>query len=595
MDVIVEVLRWTTTMVYLGAALVAFRMRRRSASAPATWLAAAFGSLGLILVWGLFAPEPPYSPGWLWSAKVAVAILATFPYALMRFALSVGPAATRISRTVLASVGALVVWTFLLPEFYAQEAPKPAWYTPYVVTFVAVWFVGIIVAGRLLWTGGRGQAPVVARRLRMMSIGAVLVASAVLGSLFAVGDARQPLEVRMVSSFLSGGSGLLFLLAFTAPRWLRAFWRRSDEQATRGAAASCIRAQSVGELCHTLLPHVQGVVGGTGAVLVSTDGNVLGSIGLTDADAKRIASSAGAGEHAASVLCIELEHGRLCVALNDRAPFAGDEETSLLHSFGGFADAALERLALLERTDRMRAEFIAMLSHDMRAPLTAARGMIETLASEWDELDVTLRRELLARASSNGIKLGAMIEQMLEHSQLEAGRIETLVERVNLGRAVADVVEHLGTLLDGHRVVTDVPPGLYAIADRQAVERILTNLVINAAKFAPAGTRITVAATRRGDTVTLDVSDEGPGIPPEDRSRVFDSFYRGSQTHGSAGLGLGLAIVRRLAELQNGSVEIMAREYGSTFVVVLPGGGERVSSVAGAAGAAGMTAERAAG
>lgn len=574
MRVTIEVLKWATTGVYLGAAVVALRIRGRTANQPATWLAAAFGSLGVVLISGFFFPEPPYPGGWLWAAKALIAVLLVFPYLLLRFSSSLDSQAVRGDRLALWGTAALVVWTVGIPQFFAPAAARPWWSHAYTLALVALWFGISVAAARRLWRSGRGQAPVVARRLRMMSAGSGLVAVAILGALFAPDGGQGPEGVAVATQILSGGSGLMFLLAFTAPRWLRAFWRRADEQATRDAAGTCIRAASVAELCDALLPHVRSVVGGTAAILAGPDGRLLGRVGLDPAEAAGLCDTQG-DEPDPSLLSVSFPRGRLVIVLNQQAPFAGAEETSLVRSFAGFADAALERLSLLERTDRMRAEFIAMLSHDMRAPLTAARGMIETLASEWDKLDDELRRELLTRASNNGIKLGAMIEQMLEHSQLEAGRVETMTERINLGRVVADMVEHLGTLLDGHRVVTDVSPNLFAIADRQAVERILTNLIVNAAKYSPAGTRIVVAAAQRESTVTLTVSDEGPGIAPEDRARVFDSFYRGKRTNGSSGLGLGLAIVRRLAELQDGRVEIAGTDRGSTFTVVLPGGSER--------------------
>ncbi|HEX9695391.1 MAG TPA: ATP-binding protein [Actinomycetota bacterium] len=578
MRVVVETLRWITTFVYLGAAVVALRMRfrTRGANAPATWLAAAFGSLGLILISGFFLPKPPYSAGWLWGAKLLVVVLISFPYLLLRFSSSLGIGDRGPARVAAAATAMIAICTIGLPEFVAQDAAKPAWYGPFVVAFVVTWFAISIAAARRLWRAGRGQAPVVARRLRMMSVGSALIAAAVLGSLFSTGTAAQPQAARVVNSILSVGAGLMFLLAFTAPRWLRAYWRRAEEQATRDAAATCIRAGSVAELCDTLLPHLRRVLGGTGAVLAAPDGRVLGSVGLAPADAERIAAAAGDEEPDPAVLSTAIRHGRLAVALSLRAPFAGAEEASLLASFGDFADAALERLSLLERGERMRAEFIAMLSHDMRAPLTAARGMIETLASEWDKLDGALRQQMLERASSNGVKLGAMIEQMLEHAQLDAGQVESLIERINVGRAVADVVGNLGVLIEGHRVVTDVNPNLHAIADARALERILGNLVVNAAKYSPAGTTITIAATGRGEMVAISVADEGPGIAPDDRARIFDSFYRGSRTNGQSGLGLGLAIVRRLAELQDGRVEIADRPFGSTFTVLLPGGADRV-------------------
>ena len=565
---IAESLRWGTTLVYLGAAVAALRMRRRSANEPAKWLAAAFGSLGLILISGVFFPKPPYGPVALWGAKILVIVLLCFPYFLLRFATSLGLREGRVVRAALVGTIAVGVATLALPRFVAQGDPIPGWYRPYAFAFVGVWFFVCLAVARRLWAAGRGQAPIVRRRLRTMSVGSALIAIVMLGSLMVGSDNQRPTAALLMSRSLGSISGLMFFLAFAAPRWLRALWRRSEEPATRDAAATCIRAASVDDLCTALLPRVTEALGATGAMLLSAEGVVLGSFGLNPSSIERLSKAPDGPDP--SVLSAPLDRGRLVVALNPQAPFIGRDEEALLQTLGTFADVALERLSLLERTERMRAEFIAMLSHDMRAPLAAARGMIETLASEWDHLDNSLRNELLDRASRNGVKLGGLIEQLLEHSQLEAGSVVPSTEEVNVARLVDDVVGNLAVLLDKHRVVIEADNRLNVVADRQAAERIMTNLIVNAAKYASPGTMITISWRADGSQIAISVADEGIGIAPAERAQIFDSFYRGSRTNGRSGLGLGLAIVHRLAELQDGSVSVESGDRGSTFTVRLP-------------------------
>lgn len=567
MRLVVEALRWSTTVVYLGAAIAALRIARRSRDAAARWLAGAFGSLGVILIAGVFFPDPPHTGAFLLAAKALVVILLCFPYFLLRFADSLGVTGERTVKAALAGVVLLSMWTAALPRFVAQGDPIPAWYQPYLFSFMGLWFATSMAVTRRLWAAGRGTAPIIRKRLRTMAVGAALVALIMIGSVATGGNSRPADATLLINRVLGSLSGLMFFVAFAAPRWLRVIWRRGQEHTMYEAASTCIRAASVADLVSALLPRVTSTLGGTGAALTSPSGIVLGACGLSGEEAAALAAEAG---DRPGVLTADFERGRLIVALNPRSTFIGDDERNLLRSFGGFADLALERFSLLDRNERMRAEFVAMLSHDMRAPLAAARGMIETLATEWNHLDDGLRDDLLERASKNGIKLGGLIEQLLEHSQLEAGRVEPFTESVNVARVVADVTGNLAVLLAGHRVVTEADPRLNVIADRQAAERILTNLLMNAAKYSPDGTTIVVSARSDGDRIAVAVTDQGTGIAPEERERVFDSFYRGSRTNGRSGLGLGLAIVRRLVELHDGTVSIATSDRGSTFTVLLP-------------------------
>jgi signal transduction histidine kinase len=217
--------------------------------------------------------------------------------------------------------------------------------------------------------------------------------------------------------------------------------------------------------------------------------------------------------------------------------------------------------------DQLKSDFLGTVSHELRTPSTAIQGFGSILEASWDRLDDDNRRDLVERIARNARSLSAMLNGLLDFARIE--RMSMHLERrpVDLGELVKATVEQTASLIEQHELRIDVAPGLLIWADPQAVERIVSNLLTNGAKYSPPDTTVTVAVTQVGERALLTVSDEGPGVSPRERSRIFSRFYRGDGEVSvrTRGAGIGLAVVKELVDRLDAEVD----------VVEAPGGGAR--------------------
>jgi signal transduction histidine kinase len=237
-------------------------------------------------------------------------------------------------------------------------------------------------------------------------------------------------------------------------------------------------------------------------------------------------------------------------------------------------EAALGRARDLEELERVRARFLAHATHELRSPVSAIAFLAELvrMACERDSLEqVRAKVPMLLRASAT---LRGTVNNILDLSKLEAGRMDVAVTAVEVAPLV-DEVAALARLLAGQRPVEvrgEAPPGLVLRTDLHKLRQILVNLASNAAKFTEQGS-ITIRATADGRGARFDVSDTGCGIRAEDLPRLFVPFGQLEDAHTKthAGTGLGLVITRSLATLLGGGVRVESRRgEGTTFTVELP-------------------------
>jgi signal transduction histidine kinase len=230
--------------------------------------------------------------------------------------------------------------------------------------------------------------------------------------------------------------------------------------------------------------------------------------------------------------------------------------------------------AALRQADRIKSEFLAAMSHDFRSPLTVVRGAVELLLGERPGALTPGQRELAESAERNIRRLEDFTAQLLEMARLEDGQIALDKEELDPVALVRDVVADHAVLAKQKRqwISLEVDPDASrVVADRSRMTQALGNLVANAIRYAPNGTPILVAAHRNGDAIRIEVRDHGPGVPLEDRARIFDKFFRGRNANGTAGSGLGLAIARSLVTLHGGTLEYEENPGGgSAFVTSLP-------------------------
>ena len=251
--------------------------------------------------------------------------------------------------------------------------------------------------------------------------------------------------------------------------------------------------------------------------------------------------------------------------------------TEVLTSALANADAFAQQRDLLERlksVDELKTVFLATASHELRTPVTAITGYAQLLASSWDTLSPEEARTYAEHVESSAQRLGALVEDLLDFARLErrAGVIAA-ESMLDLGEVVTRILDEQPDLAPDHQVVRQAVGGLGVTGSVQALERVVSNLVSNAAKYSPAGTVIRVSVTEKRGRAQLAVDDEGPGVPRAEREQVFTRFFRGSgdSVIATRGAGLGLAIVSEFAATMGGQVSVTSADTGGArFVVSYP-------------------------
>jgi two-component system phosphate regulon sensor histidine kinase PhoR len=251
------------------------------------------------------------------------------------------------------------------------------------------------------------------------------------------------------------------------------------------------------------------------------------------------------------------------------APLSGDDE-GVLVVFVDVTD--------LRRLESLRREFVANASHELRTPIAAVRSATETLRHGALE-DPTAAARFVDIIERNAQRLQSLLEDMLELSKLESNEFKLKRDRVDLGSVVPIVLALFRERAEKKsvRLGSDLLRTPAAVeGDPRALEHVLSNLVDNAVKYCPAGTRVVVSASVAGDRIHLIVSDTGPGIAAEHVPRVFERFYRidAGRSRDLGGTGLGLSIVKHMVEAMRGKVWVESEVgRGSTFTVSLPRAG----------------------
>jgi len=225
------------------------------------------------------------------------------------------------------------------------------------------------------------------------------------------------------------------------------------------------------------------------------------------------------------------------------------------------------------KADRVRRDFIANASHELRTPVTAIRGAAETLLDGGLELPAQARSfvEMIVRHAD---RLTRLTDDLLDLSRLETGAWKPALGAVQLAPLASATLELFRSRAEEKKIAldADVPERLRAMVDKRALEQILVNLLDNAVKFTPQGGRVTLLGDGLGPSVMLSVVDTGPGIEAQQQTRIFERFYRADagRARELGGTGLGLAIVKHLAQVMGGEVGVESSGNGSRFWVKLP-------------------------
>jgi signal transduction histidine kinase len=211
--------------------------------------------------------------------------------------------------------------------------------------------------------------------------------------------------------------------------------------------------------------------------------------------------------------------------------------------------------------------FLATTSHELRTPITVVQGFASTLATRWDQIGDAERRSAVRTIAERAGSLGRLVEQLLLGSRVGADQLPVSNGPFNLGAVLHGAAAAFRPLSDKHVVLADIPADIPpATGDAIATDIIVGQLLENAFKYSPDGGTVSVRARRAGDWIEVTVEDEGIGIAEGDHERIFDRFFQGEagDRRRFGGVGIGLFIVRRLAEAQHGEVTASSRPQGGT-------------------------------
>jgi two-component system sensor histidine kinase KdpD len=258
------------------------------------------------------------------------------------------------------------------------------------------------------------------------------------------------------------------------------------------------------------------------------------------------------------------------------------EQARMLETLAGQVALALERVHFVEvaqdalvrmESERLRNGLLSALSHDLRTPLTVLAGLADSLPLAGPPLPPA-QAEIAQAIRAESLRTNTLVSNLLDMARLQEGHVQLKLEWQPLEEVVGAALQSLASPLARHEVHVDLPADLPLLEfDSVLMERVLCNLLENAAKYTPAGSRIEIGARNEGASITITVADNGPGLPPGREDKLFEKFTRGQDESAVAGVGLGLAIVRAIVEAHKGTVRGENRpEGGARFVITLPAG-----------------------
>ncbi len=272
--------------------------------------------------------------------------------------------------------------------------------------------------------------------------------------------------------------------------------------------------------------------------------------------------------------------GVLALAPADRESVVVPEQRRFLETFAAQIALGLERVHYVEvaqdavvtmEAERLRNSLLAAISHDLRTPLTGLMGLAGTLAAGTAGSD-DRTREAAQVIHDEAVRLTAMVTNLLDMARLQAGGVTLKKAWLPIEEVVGAALRAAAPALAGKTIATEVPADLPLVAcDAALMERVLGNLLDNAARFSPPDGVIRIAARVQGKGLVVAVADEGPGLAEGLKDRVFDKFSREDRDHARPGVGLGLAICRAIVEAHGGSIRVSNRpQGGAEFSFTLP-------------------------
>ncbi|MCC5914431.1 MAG: HAMP domain-containing protein [Balneolaceae bacterium] len=273
----------------------------------------------------------------------------------------------------------------------------------------------------------------------------------------------------------------------------------------------------------------------------------------------------------------EFERGQL----NERIQVEGNDELSDLSvCFNRMADTLVDNMKEIQKTDRLRRELVANVSHDLRSPIASIQGYLETIQMKGDQISKKELDSYIGTVVNNTKKLNRLIDDLFELSKLDAEEITPNLEPVSMAELIQDLAQQFRPMAERKDIELETvfsdPPNTLIEADMGLMNRAISNLIDNAIRHTPEGGKVTIASVKSGEDLALEISDTGSGIAQEDLNFIFDRFYQADKSRSSGeGAGLGLAIAQKIFKLHGAEMIVNSVENrGTTFRIAMSGNGK---------------------
>jgi signal transduction histidine kinase len=548
------------------------------------FLALALGSLALVIL------ISPVMGGGGAEAQaltdMAIILFLLSGYALVMFRDSFVPFSSRTRRLIAAVIVLVGAFGIAVQLPAGPQHPHGTLQSIALVAVLVVWSLCILEPTVRFWRSAGGRHSVEAARLRALSVGyGGILFVVIIGTL---GAGLGP-GWTLISDLITLAVVPILYVSFAPPAWLRRMWREPEEGQFRSALHDLLLySPDRATLAGRALVWAKRLVGGEGAFVIDSDDSILAAGGLEPEEAAEIASEHDfrsavklghepwRREHML-VVPLDLQNGRgAIVIISGRlTPIFGDDELSRLVLYASSISAGLDRVALNSRIhalERAKSDFLNIASHELRGPMTIIKGYLTMLeAGSLGDLSPKAS-SVLPLLISKSDEINWMLEQMVEASRLEEGRLELNKRRGDVVEITDLAIDGVKMLLRGHGVKLDEPAEpLEAEIDPDRFQMVVRNLLSNAAKYSPAGTDIVVRIKRDDGMANISVIDQGVGISEEDQVNLFTRFSRIPTTQHVQGTGLGLWLSREIARMHDGDLTVQsAAGTGSTFVLKVP-------------------------
>ncbi len=551
------------------------------------YLALALGSLALLIL--LTQAMGGTGPGAQLATDVSLVLFLVSGYGLLMFRDSFVPVDQRSHRVTLGAIVLVGLLGLVVQLPASPDAPHSALQSVALVAVVAVWAFCILEPIVTFWMASRGRPAVEKARLRAISLGyAGLLLVILIGT---VAGTLSPVLTVLLDLLALAVVPVLYV-AFFPPAWLRRIWRQPEEDQFRHALHDLLLySPDRATLATRALGWAERLVGGEAAFVLDFDGSVLASLGINADDAAaisergqflKVASADGRSnapwrEGPTLVIPLDLREGRGAIVLltGRLSPMFGDDELSRLRHYATSISAGLDRVMLNQRLaalERAKSDFLNIASHELRGPMTVIKGYLTMLeGGALGELSPKAR-SVLPLLISKSDEVNWMVEQMIEASRLEEGRLALKRRRTDIVELTDMAIDGVKMLLSDHNLKVGEPGhSIDADVDPDRFQIVVRNLLSNAAKYSPTGTEIDVEVKRDGTTAAVSITDHGVGISKEDQKHLFTRFGRIESAVHVQGTGLGLWLSREIARMHDGDLTVRSSVgEGSTFVFSVP-------------------------